>query len=68
MRWLVSACAVLSSCLVAACTDAENTYDPASAAGSMMELTPQSEPWLVSDTLYLQPGLTMRTMAAPASK
>jgi hypothetical protein len=68
MRWLVGACAVLSSCLVAACTDAENTYDPAAAVGSMDRLTPQGEPWLVSDTLSLPPGLALKTMAAPAPK
>ena len=66
MRWFVGACAVLLSCSVAACTDAEYTYDPASAVGSMDRLTPQGG--LVSDTLYLPPGLTLKTMAAPTLK
>lgn len=65
MRWLVSAFAV---CLLAACADAENTYDLASPAGSRIELTPQSEPWLVSDTLYLPPGLPSKAMAMPVAK
>jgi hypothetical protein len=68
MRWLFSTCAVLSLCLVVACTNAEDSFDAASAAGSMIQVMPQGERWLVGDTLYLPPGPTLKAMAAPAAK
>jgi hypothetical protein len=68
MRWLASGCAVLSLCLVEACTDAEDSFDAASAAGSVVQVMPEGERWLVGDSLYLPPGPALKAMAAPAAK
>ncbi len=68
MRWLFSFCAALCLCLVAACTNAEDSFDAASAPGSMIQVMPQVERWLVGDALYLPAGPTLRAMAAPAAK
>lgn len=68
MKWFVCTCAVLSLGLVAACTNAEDSFDAASAAGPIVQVMPQGEQWLVGDTLYLPPGPTLRAMAVPAAK